>query len=197
MIKTILFDYAGVITPTSNNYDFAVKNCKRFNLTPKELMQMTYENWAETALGKQKCSFFWGTIAKRLNIKPDELRDLVIETFPVDKRMVDIINKSKTRYITVLFSNQIEDWIEQVIKENKLKNSFHFLINSYIVGARKPDEAIFKEALKKTSSKPKEVLFIDDSLENIEAAKKMGINAIHFNSFEQFLVEFKTYIDIS
>lgn len=197
MIKTILFDYAGVITPTKNNYYFALENCKRFNLSPKELMQMTYENWTETALGKQKCSFFWGQIAKKLNIKPEELRRLVIETFPVDKRMVDVINKTKVNYTNVLFSNQIKDWIEQVVKDNKLENSFDYVINSYIVGARKPDKEIFLEALKRTSSKPEEVLFIDDSIENIEAAKKMGINVIHFINFEQFLDEFKKYVFIN
>lgn len=196
MIKTILFDYAGVITPTNNNYDFALKNCKRFNLSPKELMKMTYENWAETAIGIQKCSFFWGQIAKKLNIKPNEVRKLVIETFPVDKRMIAIINKTKKKYTNVLFSNQIEDWINKFIKDNKLENSFDYLINSYIVGVRKPDQKMFFEALKKTSSKPEEVLFIDDSIENIEAAKEIGINTIHFKNFEQFLGEFKKYVNI-
>jgi len=66
MIKTVLFDYAGVITPTKNNFIFATNNSKRFGLTPKELMQMTYENWGDTALGKQKDSDFWNQIANKL-----------------------------------------------------------------------------------------------------------------------------------
>lgn len=197
MIKAVLFDYAGVISPTKNNYIFALENSKRFGLSPKELMQMTYENWAETAIGKQKCSIFWGQIAKKLKVEPEELRRLVIETFPVDKRMVDIIRKTKKNYMTVLFSNQIEDWLEKVIDDNKLRNIFNFFVNSYNVGARKPDKKIFLEALKVTSSKPEEVLFVDDSFENIEAAKQMGINTIRFKKFNQFLTQYKKYVSIS
>lgn len=197
MIKTVLFDYAGVITPTKNNYIFALENSKRFGLSPKELMQMTYENWAETVIGKQKCSVFWGQIADKLNIKPEELKKLVIDTFPVDKKMVDVIKRTKVNYTTVLFSNQIKDWLEKVIEDNKLKNLFDYLVNSYNVGAKKPDPKIFLEALKRTTSKPEEVLFIDDSLENIEAAKQMGINAIQFDNFEQFLTQYKKYVNIS
>jgi len=197
MIKTVLFDYAGVITPTKNNYIFALENSKRFGLSPKELMQMTYENWAETVVGKQKCSIFWGQIASKLDIEPDELKRLVIETFPVDKRMVDVIKKTKVNCTTVLFSNQIEDWLEKVIEDNKLRNIFDYLVNSYNVGARKPDQKIFLEALKVTASKPEEVLFVDDSLENIEAAKQMGINAIQFDNFNHFLTKYKKYVNIS
>lgn len=197
MIKTVLFDYAGVITPTKNNYIFAFENSKRFGLSPKELMQMTYENWDETVVGKQKCSVFWGQIADKLNIEPDELKKLVIDTFPIDKRMVDVIKKTKENYTTVLFSNQIKDWLEKVIEDNKLKDLFNYLVNSYNVGAKKPDQKIFLEALRRTSSKPEEVLFIDDALENIEAAKQMGINAIQFDNFEQFLTQYKKCVNIS
>jgi putative hydrolase of the HAD superfamily len=197
MVKTILFDYAGVITPVSNNFDFARKYSKRFSLTPKELMKMSYENWSETATGKLDCGSFWGQIASKLDINPVELRNLVVETFPVDKRMVELIEKTHFNYTTVLFSNQIEDWIEKVLEDNNLRNVFDYLINSYIVGARKPDKKIFNEAIRQTSTIPEEILFIDDSIENIEAAKKIGINTIHFENYDQFLKEYKKYVVIN
>lgn len=197
MIKTVLFDYAGVITPTRNNYFFALENSDRFKLDPKELMRISYENWAETVIGKQDCSFFWNNIANKLGIEPDELKDLIISTFPIDKGVVDIIRKTKQKYTTVLFSNQIKDWLEKVINDNNLENLFDYLINSYIVGARKPEKKIFLEALRRTSSLPEEVLFIDDSLENIQAAKKLGINIIHYNNFKQFDADYRSVVDIS
>ncbi|KKT54307.1 MAG: Acyl-CoA dehydrogenase family member 10 [Candidatus Woesebacteria bacterium GW2011_GWA1_44_23] len=197
MIKTVLFDYAGVITPTKNNFIFATNNSKRFGLTPKELMQMTYENWGDTALGKQKDSDFWNQIANKLKIKPQELMNLVIETFPINKKMVDVIKKTKVNHTTVLFSNQIESWLEKVIDDNKLRNIFTYSINSYNVGSRKPEQKIFLEALKITNSKPEETLFVDDSPENIEAARQIGINTIQFDNFEQFLTEYKGYVCIS
>jgi len=194
MIKTVLFDYAGVISPTKNNYAFALKNSKRFELTPEELMKLTYENWDEAATGKLESSVFWEQIAGKLKIKPDELISLLIETFPIDERVVDIIRKTKEDRTTVLFSNQEKGWLEKVIDDNNLRGIFTYFVNSYNVGARKPDPKIFLEALKISSSLPEETLLVDDSLENVEAAKKLGINAIKFENFDQFLEEYKKFL---
>ena len=39
---------------------------------------------------------------------------------------------------------------------------------------RKPDDEIFQFVLDEISAKPEEVLFIDDSMQHIETAQKMG-----------------------
>jgi putative hydrolase of the HAD superfamily len=191
MIKTVLFDYAGVITPTKNNYIFAVNNSKRFGMSPDDLMRITYEKWDEAATGKIESSVFWSEAASKLGIKPEELMDLLIETFPIDKRMVELIKKTKADHTTVLFSNQVKDWLEKVIDDNDIRGIFTYFVNSYNVGARKPDPKIFLEALKITGSLPEETLLVDDSAENVEAAKKLGINAIQFENFERFMGEYK------
>lgn len=196
MIKTILFDYAGVITPTRNNSSFAVKNSKRFGLSPDEIMKISYDGWADAAVGKGDGENFWEKFSSKLNIKKSDLISLVIETFPIDPRMVHLIKKTKKKYTTVLFSNQVKDWLEKVIEDNNFKDIFSYFVNSYTVGARKPDKKIFEEALKITNSKPEETLLIDDTLENIEAARKMGINAILFENYDQFLREYQEIVNL-
>lgn len=195
MIKTILFDYAGVITPTQNNYIFACENSKRFGLSPKELMEITYKDWDKAIIGKLDDNIFWNQIANELKIKSNVLMDLIIKTFPIDKKVIDIIKKTKKNYTTVLFSNQIENWLEKVVDDNKLRSLFDYFINSYNIGFKKPDPKIFFEVLRITSSKPSEILFVDDSFKNIETAKQMGINTIQFENFKQFLFQYKKYID--
>lgn len=197
MIKTILFDYAGVLTPTQNNYSFATKNSKRFGLSPDEIMKITYDGWADTAIGKKKSKDFWNSVSSKLNITSDELLSLIIETFPIDTRMIDLVKETEKKYNTVLFSNQVEDWLEKVIDDNGFKNIFTYFVNSYTVGAKKPDKKIFLEALKISASKPEETLLIDDSLENVEAALKLGLNAIQFKSFDQFITEYKKYVSLN
>ena len=46
----------------------------------------------------------------------------------------------------------------------------------------KPDPAIFKFTLKKIHRTAEECLFIDDSLPNIETARSLGIQTIHYQS---------------
>lgn len=53
---------------------------------------------------------------------------------------------------------------------------------SYRVGAMKPDERIYVEALQRAGVPPEECLFVDDLLENIEAWKKLGGHGIVYNA---------------
>ena len=41
---------------------------------------------------------------------------------------------------------------------------------------RKPDEAFFNLILKQNNLNPKKTLFVDDTIEHIEAAEALGIN---------------------
>lgn len=52
---------------------------------------------------------------------------------------------------------------------------------SYELGLLKPDAEIYKQVLRLLKAKPEEVVFIDDKLKNVEAAKSIGINGIVFN----------------
>lgn len=52
---------------------------------------------------------------------------------------------------------------------------------SYELGLLKPDVEIYRQVLKKLNARPEEVVFIDDKLKNVEAAKSIGIYGIVFN----------------
>ena len=53
----------------------------------------------------------------------------------------------------------------------------------------KPDPAIFELCLKMTRKPASECLFIDDSIANINTAKQIGFDTIHFTSSEQLRKE--------
>lgn len=195
MITTLLFDYAGVLTPTSNNLPFVNQFHKDYNLKPKELMKITYTDWDKAAVGKMDSKLFWEQIAKILKTDAQVLRRRVIDTFPIDDRVIKLLDELKSQYTMVLISNQIHDWLEEVIAENNLRDIFNFTANSYEVGKRKPDPEIFQYALKVSSSKPHEAVFIDDSPKNIEAAKKLGMHTILFSDFQNFKQELNTILE--
>ena len=58
-------------------------------------------------------------------------------------------------------------------------------ILSYTVKMTKPDPEIYKLILERFSLNPKETVFIDDTLKNIEAAEKFGITGIQYIDKEQ------------
>ena len=58
---------------------------------------------------------------------------------------------------------------------------------SYEVKKLKPDAEIYNSLLKRYSLKPEECIFIDDSYPNVEAARALGMKAVHFRQTSQFL----------
>ena len=55
----------------------------------------------------------------------------------------------------------------------------HAVISGH-VGVVKPDARIYEILFEQVGKRPEELLFIDDSLKNIEAARALGMPAIHF-----------------
>ena len=61
---------------------------------------------------------------------------------------------------------------------------------SHEIGVRKPNIEAFQFILKQQKLNPNEVLFIDDSPQHIEDAKKLGINTYHLNMVRMLLLYF-------
>ena len=58
----------------------------------------------------------------------------------------------------------------------------------------KPDLKIYKLAIKRFNLNPKEKLFIDDRLENIVVAKKLGFRSIHLTNPKKITKLLESYI---
>jgi putative hydrolase of the HAD superfamily len=65
-------------------------------------------------------------------------------------------------------------------------------IYSHRLGIAKPDERIYRHAISALGIGPGEILFIDDRIENVEAARALGLNAVHYSSHSDFQREFHT-----
>ncbi len=59
------------------------------------------------------------------------------------------------------------------------------------VGLLKPEEAIYRHLLDQYHLKPEECVFIDDTRENCDAARALGIKTVHFTDFQQAAKELK------
>lgn len=66
-----------------------------------------------------------------------------------------------------------------------LAQHFDFVVNSSEVGFAKPSPEVFLQALNAASARPAEAVFIDDTLENVHAAEKLGIRSHHFVCVEE------------
>ena len=107
-----------------------------------------------------------------------------------EKNTVNILEALNKQYSIWLLSNTNPKHIQDEIEKRYL---FPSLVNgavySFDVGVRKPEKEIYEIAMQRANANPQECLFIDDLLENIQAAKQIGIEGIHFLSSEQLKQE--------
>ncbi|KAJ5413641.1 hypothetical protein N7509_000268 [Penicillium cosmopolitanum] len=68
---------------------------------------------------------------------------------------------------------------------------FDHIYISGSLGMRKPDICCYEHVLKEIGLSAEEVLFVDDSAENVLAAQSIGINSILFQNHEQISSQIK------
>lgn len=191
MIKVILIDYAGVLTPTQSQIPWVKANTDRFKMTVDELFDCIREDWANAKVNKITSQEYWNRLGRKLKEDPNVLKNELIASFPMNTKVVELVRNLHRHYKTVLVSNQIEDWLEEVIKKNNLNEVFDYNISSYNTGFSKPEKGIFEEILKKTNSIYEECLLIDDQTKNTNLATELGMSTILCTSYEDLVIKLK------
>ncbi len=105
--------------------------------------------------------------------------------------MRDLVKKLKGNYKVALLSNQNDEAHVLFEKKFGLPKLFDGQIVSGRVGVKKPDAKIFRILLQNFNEKPEKTIFIDDAVENVDAAKKFGIGAIQFVSIPDLVKDLR------
>lgn len=66
-----------------------------------------------------------------------------------------------------------------------------FTAKDYNLDKKQPESYLF--IAKKLGKRPQEILFIDDQIDNINAAKKAGLNTILFTDYKNLVLALKKY----
>ena len=186
-IKNIIFDYGNVIF----NIDF--------NKVAQAWKDLGITNADEFYGHRQQDDVF--NALERGQISPEAFRDRIRElTHKPDLTNEQINNawnqifvgipegnhelllKLKDKYRTFLLSNinaihydYVHDYLKKEFDMDDNSNLFEKTYYSHLLGKRKPDAEIFEQVLQENSLNPAETLFIDDSPQHLETAKKLGL----------------------
>lgn len=193
VIKAIVFDFGGVIV----DFDYT----KFFNevIVPSPLFKpdsfIFLEFWRQSDTYHQgKISneeFFQQTcnLLQSCEIEPSRFFNAFnsVISHP-NEDIVKLLKKIKETgtYRLIMLSNLNEAHWEFIQSQDwEFIEWFDCLVLSYREKVSKPDPKIFKTTIKRARCKPKEILYIDDGLNNVRVAKDLGINGIKFTSLEE------------
>ncbi|MBI4360699.1 HAD-IA family hydrolase [Candidatus Micrarchaeota archaeon] len=103
----------------------------------------------------------------------------------------DLVERLKVGHKVALLTNNNALAFGAFDRKFGLSQLFDVVIVSGKEGAKKPDEALFKIALRKLHVRSHDLYFLDDAPANVEAAKKLGIHGIVFKDATQAEAELK------
>ena len=96
----------------------------------------------------------------------------------LSRRMQELVRKLKSRGYCVYYLSNIPEDVLDFLTERDLKGLFDGGVASCEVHINKPDPRIYKALLDKYQLKAGESVFIDDRLENVQAAFRLGFAGI-------------------
>ncbi|MEQ8189028.1 MAG: HAD family phosphatase [Candidatus Eremiobacterota bacterium] len=190
-IKALIFDYGEVICPQDRGKINEMKS--RLMPGEKDFSEIYFRYRLEYDLNNLSPEGYWKKVLHDCNVSMsdreiEELIKIDIKSWlSVDKRMLSFIREIKYKVSKIaILSNMPLPILE------KMEESFHWLslfdtiIFSCRVGSVKPEPEIYRMCLSKLALKAEDCLFIDDSEKNIAGAQKIGMNTIHYTSFDNF-----------
>jgi len=188
MIKAIIFDFGRVITAQKARSLFRSYETE-LGLDPDTINPIMFESqaWQDTLLGRKTTEEYWYLIGPELGLNSvDEVNRFRLRYHAdeaINQAVMDLIRKLHVRYRLAILSNS-PPGLNQWLADWKIRDLFEVVFCSADEGIIKPDPAAFKLTLDRLGTKPGEAVFIDDTPEHVEAARKLGIHGIVFTTAE-------------
>jgi epoxide hydrolase-like predicted phosphatase len=193
--SALLVDYGGVMT-SSVSRAFA-EFCVREGIDPERFKAVVAEAYgaggstgvmARLERGEIALDEFERWMARTLSeglekpLAPEGIQRRMNSGLEPDDRMIEVVLRLRSRGVrTGLVSNS---WGKGVYERERLGDLFDAVLISGEMGARKPEPEMYLLAAERLGVDPRECVFVDDLLQNVEGARAVGMEAFIHRSAE-------------
>ena len=197
MIKNIVFDFGDIFINLDKKL-FAEELQKIHISQESEEMLPILQQYEMGLVSTDKFLTFF---EERLSVSQDKLKrawNSILLDFPKERlRFIQNLSESK-KYRLFLLSNTNDlhiSWIQKnwgMEQYNAFKICFEQFYLSHEINLRKPNNNIYEFVLTTNKLAAKETLFIDDTKENTDAAKALGIHIWNLKPGKEDVLELLT-----
>ncbi len=187
MVKSVVIDLDGVIRHRRNDKLEALE--QRCKLPSGTLMSICYDR--ENAVQAYSGKITYDDWTQRIHAAIDKrfgciIADYTIDAFKAPEYKIDYDLITQIRMLfpesrLVLAANSTSR-LPLELKEANLHQRFDHVFNSSAMGVIKPQRGFFYGMLITLGLSTRDIVYIDDSLKNVQAAKASGITAYHFEN---------------
>jgi|TARA_B110000495_G_C22999888_1_gene589906 HAD superfamily hydrolase (TIGR01549 family) len=199
-VKNIIFDLGGVIL--NIDYGQTANAFKKIGVTnfdeiySQAKQGQVFDKLETGKLSIEEFSNYMKEFVPSLkSIDIDKAWNAMLLDLPVQR--IDLLKELKKGYRLFLLSNTNEIHIKAFRKMIKssygeyiLDDIFEQQYYSSEIGMRKPNVDCFQYVLDQNGLEPSETLFIDDSMQHVEGARKLKIKAYHLKQEEDITTLF-------
>lgn len=193
--RAIVFDFTGVMAGNPNYEAVSQFLCESFRFTQTEFKKANLRKQQATKSGKTEEEFWLGLANEQGIILPHhwphQLRSVIKNAIRVDSEMYLLVDQLREKQIPIALLSNINEKLSKLVRECQLYDPFNPCLLSHEIGVAKPDPKAYQILLKRLNLPAKDIVFIDDKSENVNVAKKLGLDAIVFRSADQIRQELK------
>jgi epoxide hydrolase-like predicted phosphatase len=185
VIEAVIFDVGGVLIRTPDR-STRLGWERRLGLVEWESEEIVFNSEVGTKaqLGQITDAELWDWIGHRLNLSEAQLGVFKQDFWAgdrLDQELISYILQLRPRYQTAIISNATDALREKLGNEYPIGDAFDLIVVSAEEGLMKPHEVIYQRTLNRLGRSAEEAIFIDDSLENVQAARDLGMYGVHFS----------------
>lgn len=154
-------------------------------------------HWASAELGEITKEACYEITAARFGVEPNIVRNLIYEAFASmpDEDLARYAIGLRARGIVVAALTNNPSPEGELLERPELFRIFDLAISSADICLAKPDPAFYRHAESRLETAGDQIVFVDDTLANVEAARDLGWSAIHFRSTWQVIGEINTALE--
>lgn len=207
-IEAVISDFGGVLTsPLMNSFAaFQESSGVPLEALGKALGALAAEHGVnplfELETGRLSEAEFLGALGRRLSAdlgRPVELHGFS-ETYlnalePNEPMIAYMRGLRERRYKMAICTNNIREWERFWRAKAPVDEIFDVVVDSSVVGTRKPDRRIYEITLERLQVAADAALFVDDLEVNCEAASELGMTSVWFRDNEQAMAEIASVLD--
>jgi epoxide hydrolase-like predicted phosphatase len=196
-IRAVIFDFGSVLVQMGDEAPRTAL-AGQLGVPLKELYRLVFDS--ETAVramvGELTITQHWQAVGAALGVAESEMPGILAQFWSgdmVNQELVAVIRSLRQKYKVGLLSNAWGD-LRQVLETRlPIGHLFDDLVISAEVGMGKPDPRIYRLAIERLSVLPGQAVFVDDVLVNVEAAREVGLKAIHYQDNYQLFSDLRSY----
>lgn len=174
MIKAVFLDVGGVLLKQDSSVIFELHD-----------REMEWKRGSSAGLWKQylDAAHVGGELLPgyRCDSDVERIKQSLYATNRVVAGMRELVREVREICRLAVLSNFTAD-LNQVLEQLGLLPSFELIVNSALVGVKKPEAKIYEIACHRLGVQPTEAVFIDDNAPNVAAAQSIGMRGLVFSS---------------